>query len=222
MIRNTRHFMAPFSLLGVVLLMWACGNESKDKSPTVSPSRQDEQIREGQVYKSHLLPLNSIVAGNSIGLLEWVVSSSQMRIQLTMTNTPEDLEHFQAIHQGSQCPNESSDLNDDGIIDIEELKKVSGNMMFPLDSDLTSGPAGDFSSSRSNLYGNYVYWTEVENQLMRNIASSENPENRVVVVYGIRQDFNLPSSVASLEGKIHRFVPISCGVIKASSVEKFY
>lgn len=222
MIRNSRHFMAPFSFLGVVLLMLACGNESSDKSQSSASPRQEEEERVGQVFRSHLLPLNTIVAGNSVGFMEWVVSSSKMKIQLSMTNSPEDLEHFQTVHAGSQCPTESADTNGDGIIDIEELKKVSGQVILTLDSNPASQAVEDFSSSRANTYGNYVYWSEVDNQLMRNIASSSSPENRVVVVYGVRQEYNLPSTVASHEGKVHRYVPISCGVIRAASTEKLY
>lgn len=222
MIRNTRHYMAPIGLLGVTLMMLACGQESSDKSHSSSSPRQDEVSREGTIYRAQLLPLNNVVAGASAGILDWEVRSAKTKISLTMTNTPEDLEHFQAIHAGSKCPTKSADLNSDGIIDMQELEKISGNMLFPLDSDLSSLEQGNFSRSRSNFFGNYVYYSEAENERLRSIASSQSPENKVVVVYGINQSFNLPSSVYAKEGNRHRYVPISCGVIKGRPDQNLY
>ncbi|MFA5583241.1 MAG: hypothetical protein WDA09_03425, partial [Bacteriovoracaceae bacterium] len=149
MIRNTRHFMALCSIFGVALLMLACGQGSGDNSGSSSSSRENEQIGEGRMYKSHLLPLNSIVAGSSVGFLQWSAGPSSMKVHLAMTNTPESLEHYQAIHSGTICPTESADGNSDGIIDMEELQKVSGPLLFPLDSDPSSAQRGDFSTSRS-------------------------------------------------------------------------
>lgn len=220
MIKNTRRFMAPISLCGIVLLMLACGKENSN-SQSSSP-RQEEEAIEGRVYKSHLLPLNTIVAGNVTGSLEWVVASSRMRINLSVTNSPEDLEHFQAVHAGTVCPTENADLNSDGIIDMVELEKVSGNMLFPLDSDLSSIDQGHFMGSRANAYGNYVYWAEAENNRMRSIASSLSPENLVVVVYGINQAYSLPNSVPGREGNQHRYVPISCGVVKQAPAQNLH
>jgi len=214
--------MAPVGLLGVTLLMLACGQESSDKSHSSASPRQNEESREGTMYRAQLLPLNNIVAGASAGILDWEVRSAKTKVTLTMTNTPEDMEHFQAIHSGSKCPTKSADGNSDGIIDMAELEKVSGSMLFPLDSDLSSLEQGHFSRSRSNFFGNYVYYSEAENQRLRSIASSQSPENRVVVVYGVNQSYNLPSSVFAKEGNRHRYVPISCGVIKARPQESLF
>jgi len=214
--------MAPCSIFGVALLMLACGQGSGDNSGSSSSSRENEQIGEGRIYKSQLLPLNTIVAGTSIGHLQWSVGPSLMKVHLAMTNTPESLEHYQAIHSGSRCPTESADSNSDGIIDMEELQKVSGQVLFPLDSDLTSTQRGDFSTSRSNEYGNYVYSGEMSIRQIRSIASNFSPENKVVVVYGINQNYGLPSSTFTPDGNKHRYIPISCGVIKTAPVQNLY
>lgn len=222
MIRNTRHFMAPISLFGVALLMLACGQESSDKSRSSASPRQNEESREGVIFQAQLLPLNSIVAGPSVGFIDWEIQATKTRINLMMTNTPEELEHYQAIHSGNRCPTQSADLNADGIIDMKELETVSGNLLFALDSDPASNDKGDFSRSLANSLGNYVYWSEVDNQRLRTIASNESPDNKVVVVYGVNQNYNLPSSVYSKDGNKHRYIPISCGVIKARPDQNLY
>lgn len=222
MIKNTRRSMAPIGFCGVALMLLACGKDSSNSSHSSSATRQDEEIREGRIFKSQLLPLNTIVSGSVTGTAEWIVTKSKMRITLSVTNSPEDLEHFQAVHAGSRCPTESADLNSDGIIDIAELEKVSGQMLFPLDSDLSSAEKGDFLSSRANAYGNYVYWAEADLSRMRSIASNPTPENRVIVVYGINSGYSLPGSVEARDGNKHRYIPISCGVVKEAPVQNLH
>lgn len=219
--RNSRHILAPYSMLAAALLILACGKDGGSQSSS-SSARQEEQERAGKMFKSQLLPLNSLVAGSSLGLLEWNVGPSGMSFHLAMSNTPEDLEHFQAIHSGNQCPTDSADLNADGIIDMKELEKVSGDLLFALDSDLSSAENGHFAQSRSNEYGNYVYSGQMANSHMRSIASDLSPVGKVVVVYGVNQNFSLPSSVYEGSGNKHRFVPISCGVIKAAPPQNLY
>lgn len=214
MIRNNRRYMAPGSLAAIVILLLSCGKESSDSGNKSSSARQEEQVEgNGSLYRSQLLPLNSIVAGNALGVMEWSVGKSQMRLNLSMSNTPEDLEHFQGIHEGSTCPSMSADTNVDGIIDMAELIKVSGPLVLPLDSQLDTSK-GDFSTSRANEFGNYTYWSEVRMKF--------SPANKVVVVYGINPNYHLPDSVITHQGSKHRYVPISCGVIKNAPRQNFH
>lgn len=221
MIRNSRRILVLGSSMAMALLLLSCGKDAADSPGSSVSARQDEQFAGGKLHQAQLLPLNPEVAGESLGILSWEMGSSVMRVNLSMTNTPENLEHFQGLHAGSQCPSEKADSNLDGIIDMAELEKVSGARILDLSSNLTLDKA-DFSTSRANDLGNYTYWSEVNIRDLRKVSLPFSPENKVVVVYGINPHFNLPASAFSYQGSQHRYIPISCGVIRASSIQNLH
>lgn len=219
--RNSRRSMAPFCLGAITVLLMACGKDSGSHSQQ-NTSAQEEVEGTGPSFRAQLRPLNNSVTENALGVALWTVKGSDYIVQLNMTNTPNNLEHFQAIHAGSACPDQSADKNGDGIIDGEELKLVAGEILLPLDSNISSQNLDDFSLSRSNDFGNYTYWSQVRIAALEQSYPQFHPEGRVVVVYGIDSQYALPSSINGVDANKHRYIPISCGIIRAINSEKVY
>lgn len=219
--KNSRRTVAPICLAAIVTMLMACGKESGSGSQQ-STSAQEEVEGIGPSYRAQLRPLNNAVTQNAVGVALWTLKGSDYVVQLNMTNTPNNLEHFQAMHEGSACPDEGSDKNADGIIDSEELKLVAGKILFPLDSNLASISTDDFSLSRANDFGNYVYWTKVATRTLEQLYPRFQPTGKVVVVYGIDSQSVLPSTVGGVDANKHRYIPISCGVIRATNPQKVY
>lgn len=219
--KNSRRSVAPICLAAIAALLMACGKESGSSSQQ-NTSAQEEVESTGPSYRAQMRPLNNGITENAIGVALWSQKGSDYIVQLNMTNTPSNLEHFQAVHEGSSCPDEASDKNNDGIIDGEELKLAAGKILFPLDSNLSSKNTDDFSQSRANDFGNYVYWSKVGSRALEQLYPRFNPAGKVVVVYGVDSQYALPGSISGADSNKHRYIPISCGVIRATNAQKVY
>lgn len=218
---NSRRTVTPICLGAIAVLLMACGKDSGNSSHQ-NTSAQEEVEGIGPSYRAQLRPLNNVITENAVGIALWSVKGSDYTVQLNMTNTPDNLEHFQAVHEGSACPDEGADKNQDGIIDGEELKLVSGKILFPLDSNLNSKNTDDFSLSRANDFGNYIYWSKVGIKTLEQLYPRFQPSGKAVVVYGVNPQYALPGTISGSDVNKHRYIPISCGVIRAANPQKVY
>lgn len=207
-----------YSLLFSLIFLTACG---KDKSSNSSATPQtdplvEEEILQGQ-YRAILRPLNNHLSGFlPSGIAEIKISGDSVSAK-TLLDDDARVIHIQSIHTGTTCPRLSEhDLNQDGLIDIVETNKASGEVYIPLDSDLNSAEAG---SEVYPMGGNYTY---IENASLSNlmddimIRTKRNLKltGRVVLIHGVDASTVLPKSVATIKGMPKTTsIPIACGVL---------
>lgn len=214
--------------LGLFLLT-ACGKSDSSSSATAQEREEERKIRpSGDIYRAVLTPLNTHLSGSPSGIVEVRILNGKIIIESAMTNTPEGVIHLQAIHERGKCPELSHDLNQDGIIDIEEVLVPSGKMLIPLDDDLNTQNAGITFGPTSNEWGSYVYQRSTsQERLLSDLYSGDTPLhdylvklstdeqlnliNRSVVIYGVAAS-EATSSLLTINGHTpEESLPIACG-----------
>jgi hypothetical protein len=150
------------------------------------------------------------------GAAEIKITGDQVDVK-TLLDDDDIVIHKQSILMGKRCPVASDDKNKDGIIDIQEAMKASGNVLIPLDSDLNSAEEG------KNIYPVGSGFTYVESASLAKLESdtkqrtnqSLNLSGRVVIIHGVAATTVLPETVANRDGMTQQLsVPIACGILK--------
>src|SRR5690606_32533264 len=122
--------------LSGLILFTACGKAANDKSPRmmvstdpqtgeVDQTTMEQQPDEG-IYKAVLKPLNSALSGETTGTIEVRIEGDDFFVESRVAGSPIAVKHLQNIFSASKCPDETSDINQDGIIDIQEAISHTG------------------------------------------------------------------------------------------------
>lgn len=172
-------------------------------------------------YDAILRPLNTQLNGFiPSGRAKFNVSGETMEVTSYLEDDSR-VQHIQNVHVGTRCPTQSDDENGDGLIDIVEMKKVTGDVLIPLDADLSSIAAGadSWPMGKGHTYVKSAKTTDMLNDLYASSRlttdSSINLAGRVVMVHGTVDLSRVPQSVQTLNGLPRNItVPITCGVIK--------
>jgi hypothetical protein len=193
------------------------GGSNNSSGPGIIPNPLSEEETIQGSYRAVLRPLNNHLSGFlPSGMAEIKISGNAFSVK-TLLDDDARVIHMQSVHEGVTCPRrEEHDLNQDGLIDIVEAKKASGEVYIPLDSDLNSARAG---SAVYPLGGNYTY---IENASLSNlmedmkIRTNRNLKltGRVVLIHGVETTTKLPRTVATINGMPKAAsIPIACGVL---------
>lgn len=184
------------------------------------------------LYMATLTTLNPDINGTVPGTAVVIREGDKFQAYVKASAGPGGIWHQQNIHLGSRCPNQGDDLNADGVIDIEEGQNAWGNVIIPLDGDLSSQDAGKNRYPVGDEVGNYFYerFTNFDifykdlKGIDRNpadhiskLAPSEGfqIEGKVIVILGAGKDANLPATVASRSPyKVNQTFPIACGIFQ--------
>lgn len=208
-------------LLGVV----ACGSDDDNDDVVI----QQEQQQDEGTYRAVLSPLNTSVAGETAGTVEVVISGDNVSVKSSVTGSPRGVKHRQNIMVGSACP--TADTNADTFIDIPETVATTGQILIPLDSDLSEQLNGIDYGPIANGSGNYVYRRSTT--LTRMLADLNSPDpdttdaieklplgsnlnldGRVVLIHGVARSTNLPDTVGSVgDLEAEDALPIACGTL---------
>ena len=114
------------------------------------------------------------------------------------------------------CPDATADANDDGVIDVIELRRTAGITMVPLTSDPASLEIAAEGYPEAGDDRALTWQEQVPTQALEDVvqAAYEGPldlPRRVVLLHGVPEATDLPDSVASLQGvSAHRTLPIAC------------
>ena len=137
----------------------------------------------------------------------------------------------QYIHTGSRCPSIKDDRNGDGYLDFIEAHDVVGDILIPLDSVLESQLRGmnlfpKIKRNNGYYYSEATNFTRMMEDLRRVDTFSDdrirklhrNEEldltTRVVMVYGVSDERNLPETIESYEGySPQASLPVACSEI---------
>lgn len=206
-----KHSKKIFPLL-CVLTLASCGGSGGGGSSSGGNQQREEQMQDIEgTYKAIIRPYNFTVAGwIPSGMTDIKVTGDQIEIKSWMDDSS-NVTHMQNIHLGTACPGAEHDANGDGFVDMNESMRVSGGVLLPLDSDLSSQDA-------SNAFpkGNFTYYQKASvSEITANIKRGLNLEGKVIIVMGAAANRNLPGSVSTVNGQTKELsVPIACGVIQ--------
>ena len=198
-----------------------------------SSSRQEQQLDDQGIYRAVLKPLNSSVAGNTTGTVEIRINGDDVVVESNVVGAPAGVKHLQNITTAASCP--TVDTNGDTFIDIAEAQ---GQILIPLDSDLSEQLDGMDFGPIANGSGSYVYRRSTTLSLMLADLRAFDPDpldpvvkisaeqdinlsGRVLIVHGVESNTNLPDSVAT-KGSLTKelALPIACGqLVRITSEE---
>ncbi len=138
--------------------------------------------------------------------------------------------HFQNVHVGSRCPTIADDINFDGYLDYEEVIRVVGPVVIPLDEDISSQSDGNRIWPKSLANGSYSYLKEGKfKSFWKDLKSKDKDPNdnmmklsswqglaitgKVIVILGVSEDKIFPASVKPRSRyKVWASFPIACGL----------
>lgn len=219
--------------LGTCLITLAsCGGGGGGGSSS-SPTRQEQQVDDQGIYRAVLKPLNTSVAGETTGTVQIKIAGDDVVVESNVVGAPAGVKHLQNITTAASCP--TTDTNGDTYIDIAEAQ---GQILIPLDSDLSQQLDGMDFGPIANGSGSYVYKRSTMLSLMLADLRAFDPDpldpvvkitpdqdlnlsGRVLIVHGVESNSNLPDSVAT-KGSLtkEQALPIACGqLVRISSEE---
>jgi hypothetical protein len=214
--------MASFNLLV------SCGSDSDDDNN--AEIRQEQQEDQGQ-YHAIFSTLNSQVVSEANVDSSITINEEDIMVDIDGEEVPMNVTIRQYIYSGNSCPSQEADTNNDGYIDYQELLAQSGQILIPLNNDLSAQEAGSqFPSSGSS--GSYTYEESASlEDLISNLREPDtdpdddmtrlspderlNLGGRVLVIHGVDRSTSLPESVQTRDGlSAQESLPIACSVIQ--------
>lgn len=221
-------------ILALALLLVSCGKS--DSSAGVPRVRMEVLPLNGSnvrgLYMAKFFTLNTQVNGIIPGSATIQRKNDEFMAYVRLFGGGNNVWHQQHIYEGSRCPHLGDDKNGDGFIDAEEGARVWGKILIPLDDNLNSQAAGEKIYPIGDATGGYFYEKVGSfKKLFADLRSEDtNHDSRyrkllptqpirikgaVVVVYGVHESMDLPSSIAPMgQNTIHQSLPITCSVFK--------
>ncbi len=211
-------------------LLAACGSDDDDNGTSVV--QQEEQQQEGR-YRVVLTPLNPLVASNATGTGEFTIEADEFKAIMNISGATSTT-HVQRIHLLGSCPDQGSDTNEDGFIDVVEAISSVGSALVPIDNDLRSQLAGgtfpigatynykESTSLLAMLADLRLPDPDNSDELVKLGADEDlNLEGRVVLIHGVPSSTSLPATVRGLGETLtaQQALPILCGVITRAEDE---
>lgn len=210
----------------LILVLTGCGKGFKEDEEK-EVLRQEEELN--QVFHARLNKLNNF--GNFRGWFELSIMDNQIWARIKVMGPQLNISHQQFMHTGLRCPDMGDDSNGDGVLDFDEVTRVSGPVLVPLDTNITSQYKGlgeypfiernrqyyysessSFSAFMRDLRSVDPFPSDIYIKLKKN--KTIEPERMVVIIYGISEAVILPANVATFDGYPPQYaVPILCGVI---------
>jgi hypothetical protein len=188
-----------------------------------------EQL-ETVTYLAVLKPLNKKVAGETIGSFTFHKDKDFVVADLRVLGSAPNIIHAQNVHLGNACPDETADINQDGVVDVLEAEQITGNIVLPLDGDINSQYSLLGMFPIADNWGAYVYSQtasfrrfaddlkdedeDLTDEVVKLGSSPVNLEGKVVMIQGVADDVILAELVATNGGlSANQTLPIACGVI---------
>lgn len=225
-------FKTSFSISVLIssVLLTGCGAPGS-KSELEWENRQFEMEAEG-AYMGVVNPINNNVGGPISGSVTINRDGKNILAFVRLNGGQPGVTHQQKIHAGFSCPTAANDINADGYVDAIEAMDHVHKILIPLDSSLSSQASGLKVWPVGDQYGNYWYEKSASYENFISDLRINDPnhtddlikleddkllnlDSRVVLIYGVGPEINLPTTVKSRE-RIARnqSLPIACGVLR--------
>lgn len=224
-------FLLIVSLLGLVQ---ACGKSDSNAGLPKSKERMEVLPLDGSnvqgIYLAKFTTLNPHINGTIPGSATVMRTEDKFYAYVRIFAGGVKAWHQQNVYVGNRCPDMRDDLNQDGIIDVEEARKVLGEVLIPLDSNINTQTAGKNIYPLGDASGSYYYerigsfdkmfndLKNIDKDLEDGIAKLAiddglRIEGKAVMIQGVAESVVLPETVATL-GRYKSFqtLPITCGV----------
>jgi hypothetical protein len=223
--------------LGLSLLT-SCGQNSSTKSSGPEAPLPQEEIRvtdgsniEG-IYLATFETLNPHVNGTLPGSATFFRQGDKLFSYVRLFAGGPRAWHQQKVYLGNRCPTMADDSNGDGYIDILEAEAVVGQIIIPLDADISSQQSGRNFYPLGDLSGSYFYERITSfNRFFSDLKSLDKDPNdnlaklapeegfdfigKVVMIQGTADTIEYPLSVQSTNRhRPHQTLPIACGIFK--------
>jgi hypothetical protein len=226
------NFIGVIALLISFVTLISCGK--KDSLNKKFVSLESMPKKDEGIFRANILPLNSSLTSVSSGEIKIIWDTQMFLSESKVVGSDPGVKHLQFIMSSSQCPSEKDDLNHDSVIDMNELLTVSGDILIPLDSDVSEQLNGIDFGPISNEIGDYIYRRsssriDLLNDLtlpdpdfydhVGKISQNDNLEfnKRVVVILGVSSDKDIPQTVKSFwDLPVELSIPIGCGKFEES------
>lgn len=205
------------TLLASLTLVTACGNGGGGGGSTagqITPALE-EQSADGK-YRAILRPFNNSLSGFlPSGFAEISIVGDSMQVK-TLLDDDARVPHLQSIHMGTRCPTISDDTNGDGLVDIEESYRASGEVLIPLDNNLESLDQNTvYPMGGGFTYTKAARTSVVEADTRARFNQNLNLGGRVVIIHGVAGGTTVPSTFATRDGLTPQAsAPIVCGVLQ--------
>lgn len=183
-------------------------------------------------YVADFITLNPHVNGDIPGSAVVLREDNTLKMFVRFTLGSPSAAHFQNIYMGNRCPNISDDTNGDGFIDIQEAMAVVGNVIVPLDSDISSQRSQNRYWPKAFENGSYTWqettsfkhfwsdlkgkdWDEKDNIVKLAEEQGLAITGKVVMIQGFSAERaeELPATVASAKRyPSYVTLPVACGI----------
>lgn len=219
-------------LILFIAVVVSCGKKDTSEEPEEEEVTRIDGSNVQGVYQTPLKAMNVNTTLGKIGSAGLHRSSDSFKAFVKLYIGDKGVVHRQSIHHGSRCPTLDDDINGDGYIDEREVFFAVGNIILPLDGDLTTQNGGSNSYPVGNgMAGGYFYErTTSFEKMFDDLRDTDNntldevdkiPYNegvtfnlKVILIYGTGTALYLPDSVSTMGNRSRaQSLPIACGVL---------
>ena len=193
----------------LVFIFQSCG---KQKFPDYdSQSERQEEQAPGYytgLYASLNTRYNGTIKAHSI---LWT-KGQQFYARVVVLKSSSSIIYQQYIHKGHLCPTMSDDMNRDGVLSAEEVSRVSGPMLIPLDRNLKTQQSGLEWFPRTDRYGMYYYSRSGDiSEMMKDLRKPDTAPDRGLAKLERSENLNLDQRTIILyRSSSDAFIPVAC------------
>lgn len=188
---------------------------------------QQSQAQNSESYIAKIAPLNPKAAGHEArGVLRIKESGDTLLITLNARGLPPGMMHMVHLHgfqngKNAVCPTKGADVNQDGVVDLNETEPMSGVTMIPLNGDPAAMEIATTSYPHASESGRLHYQERVslpklKEAFQKNFHGATLDLSKLVVfIHGVPDGTKLPNTAASLPGvPAQATLPIACGKLE--------
>jgi hypothetical protein len=204
-----RPFFLTLCLLTVLI---SCGGDKDSDDEEAQQEEDTTQETEGS-YRADLVPLNTSVAGSTVGSFKIRIFGDEFRVRADVENSPNTF-HPQFIHTGHNCPGPGADTNIDGVVSFNESIAITGDAIIPLDNNLSTQKAGGIYPVAGAM-GGYTYF-EITSlvKMLSDLRLADPDPNDALTKLGADEPLNLVGKTIVVYGiPGNKNMPIACGKI---------
>ncbi|MFP5384887.1 MAG: hypothetical protein ACLGHN_02325 [Bacteriovoracia bacterium] len=234
---NAAKLFSTFLIGTSVFMLVSCGSDDKSSNNSFQDHQEQQQDDQG-IYRAVLKPLNFSVAGDATGTVEIRVKGDDVIVESNVIGTHSGVKHLQNIMTGTACPDATSDLNNDSVVDFKETMPSAGSILIPLDSNLAEQLGGIEYGPIANSSGTFSYRRSASlTDLLSDLRAPDpdpvdvieklplgdqlNLSGKVVVIHGVRNNSGLTETVSSMRDlSPEQSLPVACGKLVRISNEE--
>lgn len=184
-----------------LLALNSCGDYDGGDSNYSPVPPQQEESQDG-TFRGVLNAINPDVASSNAAV-QIVIENDQFNVEIFGSGPATT--HIQVLRNGTRCPSQANDRNEDGVVDAAEAEIIYGTTVLPFDSELATD-GGVFPFAANYSYQQSASYSQILGNL--NIPSLE-IDKRVVTIQGVPGSTDLPDTTLGSRSEF----PIACGVM---------